>query len=440
MSRNLSRALTAGVSLALVATLAGCGGSGNNGAAAGGDPNVAPETTPATLTLGTWAVIPPETLQRFTAESGIEVQTQMFATAADAQTAIRNSLVAGGAGLPDVIYLELDWLPEMMANPDDWATLPPVPGRWLDWKVEQGSVNGEIKGYGTDIGPMAIAYSSQLMADAGLPSEPEEFVEFVGGENATWDDYLNAGRVFTEATGIPWTNFMPTVATAAINQLPAAFENPETGNPTNLADNTAMHDLFMKMAAGIEDGLAAGIDPWSTDFPAGLQQRAFATVIFPAWFAGRFQESAGSIDDWRIAEVFPEGGGNWGGSFAAVPATGDNIYWATQLADFLTSPESATELFIFGGPFPSQIESLSDPALTSAENPTFGNQRLGAIFANLASRTDTEAVTGFRGENYAGIQGMVLNALTRVQDRVESPQAAWDSLLGEFNSMGFTID
>lgn len=438
--RTFARATVAGVSVALVATLAACGGSAD-GATDAADGATEPGSAPDTLTLGSWAAIPPETLERFTAETGIEVQVQRFGTAGDALSAIRSGLIADGAGLPDVQFLELDWMTELLATPDDWATLPPVEGRWLDWKVEQGSVDGEIKGYGTDIGPMAIAFSSQMMADAGLPSDPDAFVEFVGGVDGTWEDFLEAGRQFTQASGgTAWVNSMTTVAQAAINQLPAAYENPETGNPFEMADNTAVRDIFMMMSEGITDGLSAGIGPWGEEFPAGIQNRSFATLVFPAWFAGRFQESAGDVDDWRIATVFPDGGGNWGGSFAAVPATGDNIYWATQLADFLTSPESALELFIYGGPFPSQVEVFEDEALTSVTNPLLGDQHLGQIFAELAERTDIEAVTGFRGMNFSGIHDMLAQAIGRVQDGAETPEQAWGSLVSQFESMGFTTD
>ena len=69
--------------------------------------------------------------------------------------------------------IEIDWLPELMQYPDKFVDLtdPALDGRWLDWKVAQATTpDGVLLGYGTDIGPEAIAFRGDLFAAAGLPS------------------------------------------------------------------------------------------------------------------------------------------------------------------------------------------------------------------------------------------------------------------------------
>ena len=65
----------------------------------------------------------------------------------------------------------------------------------------------------------------------------------------------------------------------------------------------------------------------------------FAAMLCPAWMHGIIEGNAPDITGWDVANAFPEGGGNWGGSYLVVPANGKNVEAAQQLADWLTAPE-----------------------------------------------------------------------------------------------------
>ncbi|MBO1752115.1 carbohydrate ABC transporter substrate-binding protein [Actinotalea sp. BY-33] len=421
---------------ALVAT-ACSGGSTDGGATDGGGSGDAPDV----LTVAAWMDFPQELLDGFEEEHGITVEIESFPDGASAQTVLRNGLGSGGAGLSDVHLVELDWWTEMMAVPEDWATLPAVEGRWVDWKTEQGSVEGEIKGYGTDIGPLAIAYDSELLAEAGLPSEPEEFAEFIGGDDATWETFVEAGREFTTASDAGWVDSMTTPMQAAINLLPAAFEDPDSGNALPLAENDAIRDTFMEFATAADEGVSAGIAIGHADWGAGFQAQQWATVITPAWMTGIIEENAAGIDGWMIApDAFPEGGGNWGGSFFSVPASGENVEWATTLADYLTSPEAAVAMFLENGQFPSQLDAIEDPVVAESANEFFGGQDVGGIYGQLAAEAGDAAAGGYRGVSFAGIQTLVMDGIRRVEDGSQTPEQAWDSVVAEFDGLGLTTD
>lgn len=422
---------TGGAFVALLATTAlatsACSGGSS---ASGGDAD--------TLTIATWVDIPEELLAQFTEETGIAVEINSFADGASAQTVLRNGLSSNGAGLSDVHLVELDWWTEMMAVPEDWVTLPEVDGRWVDWKVTQGSVGDEIKGYGMDIGPLAIAYDSTLLEAAGLPSDPEGFAEFVGGDDATWESFLAAGREFIGASDAAWIDSTSTAFQAAVNQLPTAFEDPDTGDAVPLTANTDVQDLFEMFGQAGEDGVSAGIGIGHADWGAGFQARRWATVITPAWATGIIAENAAGLEGWRIADVFPDGGGNWGGSFFAVPASGDNTDAAVQLADFLTTPEAAIEMFLLNGQFPSQLEAMQDAAVSETANEFFGDQQVGAIYAGLAEAAGDRAAGGYRGVNFAGIQTLVMDGIRRIETGSEKTPAAWTSTVAEFDALGLT--
>lgn len=391
-----------------------------------------------TLTIATWVDIPEELLTQFTDETGITVEVNSFADGASAQTVLRNGLGSGGAGLSDVHLVELDWWTEMMAVPEDWVTLPAVEDRWVPWKVAQGSVGDEIKGYGMDIGPLAIAYDSTLMEAAGLPADPEGFAEFIGGEAATWESFLDAGREFVATSDAAWIDSTSTAFQAAINQLPAAFEDPDSGDAVALSENTEVRSLFEMFGAAGEEGVSAGVGIGHNDWGAGFQSRGWATVITPAWATGIIAENAAGLEGWRIADVFPDGGGNWGGSFFAVPSAGPRTDAAIELVDFLTTPEAATAMFLLNGQFPSQLEAMQDPTIAETANEFYGGQEVGGIYGELAESAGDRAAGGFRGVNFAGIQTLVMDGLRRVESGSEDTAAAWSSAVAEFEALGLT--
>lgn len=435
---RITRTTSATAVLATTTLLVASCGSGSSGSGSAGDGGTG--DTPEVLTVAAWMDFPQELLDGFEEEHGIKVEVNSFPDGASAQTVLRNGLASGGAGLSDLHLVELDWWTEMMAVPEDWATLPPVEGRWVDWKVAQGSVEDEIKGYGTDIGPLAIAYNAAMLEAAGLPSDPEGFAELVGGEDATWDTFLEAGRQFTAASGAAWVDSMTTPMQAAINLLPAAFENPETGNPVPLGENEAIRDIFMRFATAAEEQVSSGIAIGHADWGAGFQAQQWATVITPAWMTGIIAENAAGIDGWTIADVFPEGGGNWGGSFFSVPAAGENVEWAITLADYLTSPDAAVAMFLENGQFPSQLEAMDDPTVSETENEFYGGQQVGGIYGQLAAEAGDAAAGGYRGVNFAGIQTIVMDGIRRVEDGSQSPDEAWESVVAEFDGLGLTTD
>ncbi len=433
--RISKKAATAAAFASTVAlTLTACGGGSTDG---GTEAREATEDNkPAELTVAAWMDFPQDLLDSFEEEYGIKVVVNSFPDGASAQTVLRNGLAADGAGLSDVHLIELDWWTEMMSIPEDWVELPEIPGRWVDWKVTQGSVDGKITGYGTDIGPLAIAFNQAMTAGVGA-TDPETFGEFIGGDAATWQSFLDAGREYVAANDNYFIDSLTNAFQAAINLLPAAFEDPESGKPYNMADNTEVKDLFMMFADAAEDGISAGIAIGHNDWGAGFQNKQWATVVTPAWMAGIIQENADGIDGWRIASTFPEGGGNWGGSFFSVPATGENTEWAVKLADYLTSSDAAVSWFHTTGQFPSQLEAMSSADISETENEFFGGQRVGQIYGELAAAAGDAAAGGFRGENFAGIQTVVTDGIRLVESGGATAQGAWDSVVKNFEALGF---
>ena len=169
-----------------------------------------------------------------------------------------------------------------------------------------------------------------------------------------------------------------------INQVEAAYEDPESGEII-ATTNPEVKDIYDQVleASATE---SAHLGQWSDDWFAGLSNGAFATMLCPGWMLGVISGNAPDVTGWDIANVFPNGGGNWGGSYLTVPANGANVEEAQKLADWLTAPEQQIKAFTAAGTFPSQNEALSDPTLLDATNEYFNNAPTSARSCPTARR------------------------------------------------------
>jgi cellobiose transport system substrate-binding protein len=423
---------TAGVA-AIALALTACGGSEEPAGEAS-------EDGPITLKVATFNDFgyTEELLAEYTKEHpNVTVEPITAATSDDARNNLTTKLAAGGEGLADIEAIEVDWLPELTQYPDLFTDLadPELDGRWVDWKVQQATTpEGKVIGYGTDIGPEAICYRSDLFEAAGLPTDREEVAELLGGEDATWEDYFAAGREFVKKSDAAWYDSVGGTFQGMVNQLPAAFEDPETGEAKDLADNTEVKDLYDEIVGSVDDGLSAGLVQWEGDWDAGFQNDAFATMICPAWMTGPVEERAGGVEGWDVANVFPGGGGNWGGSFLTVPASGENTEAAKELAAWLTDPAQQTKAFESAGTFPSQIEAQDSEAVQSFTNPFFNDAPVGEIFAARAQSIDSAP---YKGANYFAIRDEVTNALNRVDvTKSQDADEAWDEAVEKASALG----
>ena len=423
-------------SLAAISLLAaGCSSSTtpSDASGAGGD---------ITLTVATFNNFgyTDELLKKYSAVNpNITIKHQKAATAPDARTNLTTRLAAGGEGLADIEAIEIDWMPELSQIPDAFKDLEStdVAGRWLPWKEAQGRTpEGTLIGYGTDIGPQAVCYREDLVKAAGLPSDPAGFAELIGGKDATWESYFAAGHKFAAKSDTAWFDSANATFHSMVGQVEAAYEDPATGKPTNLANNKTVKDMF-KLILSESRELSAGLTQWEGDWDSAFQNDGFATMLCPAWMTGPIEERSGGVAGWNIADVYPGGGGNWGGSFLTVPASGKNTDEAQKLAAWLTAPEQQISAFEASGAFPSQIEAQSSEVLLASTNPFFNDAPTGKIFSSRAVALNNAAPV-FRGPNYFAINTVVEQGITRVDvNKAQDIETSWKDVLTDFSELGF---
>ena len=411
--RTVAAAIAGAATLALVAT--GCTQGG------GTNPD-----EPVTLTLATFNDFgyTDELLAEFTAETGIEVVHNKAATSNDARANFFQKL--GKSGLADVEAVEIDWFAEMMQYSDLLAPVSDdLKGRWLDWKEASATdAGGNLVAYGTDIGPQGICYRSDLFAAAGLPTDRAEVAKLF----PTWDAFFEVGAQYKAATGKPFIDSANSVLQGIMNQIEFTYEDPDGSIiATDNADVKDAYNTVVEKAIPI----AAYSGQWSEDWFASLASGEFATMLCPGWMLGVISGNAPDTTGWDIADAFPGGGGNWGGSYLVVPANGKNVEAASKLAAWLTSPETQLKAFANAGTFPSQVDALASDELASATNEYFNNAPSGEI---LTDRANAITVSPYKGPKYFQFHDALQNAVTRVFDGLEDKDTSWNNWVTEVSA------
>ncbi len=369
------------------------------------------------------------------ANPDIQVEHKKAATSNEARDNM-NTRLAAGSGLADIEAIEVDWLPELMQYPDKFEDLSSdeVKDRWLDWKTEAATVDGKLIGYGTDIGPEAVCYRADLFKKAGLPTDREEVAKLLDGD---WDHYFDVGKQFVaKSGGVAWFDSAGATYQGMINQMEAPLENTD-GTAKPLGDNAEIKSLYDRIIkASVDEKLSAGLAQWSEDWTNGFQNDKFATMLCPGWMLGVIEGNSEGVEGWDVANVFPGGGGNWGGSYLTVPSQGKHVEAAKKVAAWLTAPEQQAKAFAAKGTFPSQVKALEDPAVTDAKDPFFNDAPVGKI---MADRAQAVTVTPYKGPNFFAITTVVTDALTRVDvDKTDDAQSSWDKALEAYGALGLS--
>ena len=337
----------------------------------------------------------------------------------------------GPGGLADVEAIEVDWLPEAMQYSDLLADLTSadVDGRWLQWKTDAATdKDGRLIGYGTDIGPEAICYNVDAIEAAGMDASREAMTAAIDGD---WDNFFALGKQYSDATGKGFYEENAAVLQAMIGQLEAPYEDPATDEIIALT-NPEVKEIYDTLTAASDAGISAGLQQWGDDWAAGMANGDFAAMPCPSWMLGVISGNAPE-GNWDIADAFPNGGGNWGGSYLTVPANGKNVEAATALAAWLTAPEQQAKAFANVGAFPSQPEASESDAVQAATNEFFNDAPIGQIFTTRAAAV---TVAPYKGPHYFQVNDAMVNALRRVDEGTMSAADSWAQFEADVQAIG----
>ncbi|GAA5141721.1 extracellular solute-binding protein [Nocardioides marinquilinus] len=409
--------------LVLASTLAACG-SGGDPAESAEQEDLAEGESITITTFGEFGYDP--LIEQWNAEHpDIQVEQTKVSLWDDWKNELNTNLQAN-AGLPDVVAIEGDFMPALVAAPDRWVDLsdPDVEGRWLDFKEQAATTpDGQLLGYATDAGPEAICYRADLLEEAGLPSDREE----VAARMTTWEDFYALGEEFTAKSDAAWYDSSGSIAQAMLNQVAFPFEK-EDG--TVDVENPELQEVWQTVTGNAE-GLSTRNKQWNDDWTASFKNDGFATIPCPGWMRSNIRDNQGKLAGgvvWDIADAFPGGGGNWGGSFLAVPKTSTHQAEAQEFIEWITAPEQQLQVFASQGNFPSQVAALDSPDLLSASDEYFNDAPVGEIYSNRAEAIDVQP---YQGPLYSDILGKFQAAVDRVDEGSATPEESWTTFVSD---------
>ncbi|MFI9641732.1 ABC transporter substrate-binding protein [Micromonospora sp. NPDC051925] len=403
---------------ALLATTA-CGG----GEAADGGP--------VTLTVDVFGQFGYEKLYREYEAShpGIKIVERGTGGNLDEYSPKLTQWLAAGKGAGDVVAIEEGLLVEYKANPQNFVNLldhgaADLKGNFLEWKWNGGlTADGkQLIGLGTDVGGMAICYRKDLFAAAGLPVDRDAVSKLW----PTWQDYVRVGEQFkAKNTGAAFldaaTNTFNTILLQTAGNT-TGYSYYDTGDKLVVDSNPAVRQAYDTTIDIIDSGLSGRYGAWSEEWVSAFKQAKFATIACPAWMTGVIEGNAGpdAKGKWDIAQV-PGSGGNWGGSYLAVPKQSRHQAEAIELAKFLTSAKGQIGAFQEKGPLPSSPQALDDPAIVNSTNAYFSDAPVGKIFA--AGAKSLEPV--YMGPKNQAVRTEVENAVRTVELGQRNPEQGW---------------
>ncbi len=357
---------------------------------------------------------------------GITIETRIAEYNAH-HDAITTALAAGSGGA-DIVAIEVGAMAQFLGQAEGFANLldfgaGDLEGTYLDWKWEQALTpdGSRLIGLPTDVGGLAMAYRTDLFEEAGLPTDRAE----VSALWPTWDDFLQVGRDYVETTGRAFTDESSQLFAAVLNQADEKFY---TDDGALVHETSAgVSEAWRVATAASTDGITLNVEPFAEGWNAAMSNGDFATLTAPAWMMGYIQGQAPDTEGlWDIADV-PGDGGNWGGSHLAIPASSEHQQEAYDFIEWLLSPENQLAVFENTGNFPSVPALYEDPAITEFTNPFFNDAPVGEIYSTSAA----ELAPSYEGPEHATIRLIFENALDRIDDGAEDPEAAWQSALAE---------
>lgn len=338
--------------------------------------------------------------------------------------------LATGSGAGDIEGVDTGFIAQMREAGKQFTDLGTErESQYLPWKWQASLTrDGRQIGLGTDVGGLAICYRRDLFEQAGLPAERDQVsASWASG----WDKYIEVGKRYT-AKAPPGTAFFDgggALYNAIIGQAPVGYYNPD--NTVAVATNPEVRAAWDLVTQAIQANLSAKLVASSPEWNNGFAKGQFATIACPAWMMTKIKDQAKAYaGKWDVAAV-PAGGGNWGGSYLTVPAQGEHVTEAKQLAEWLTAPEQQARIFTTQGLLPSLPALYDKPEIAQYKDPFFNDAPVGTIFTTAAKELKPQ----YQGPRTGDIQTTIRDGLIRVEQGKQTPEQSWQQTVSDVDRL-----
>jgi cellobiose transport system substrate-binding protein len=321
-----------------------------------------------------------------------------------------------GSVTGDIVGVEEQGVVQLFSNGDHWTDLAEYGGEeraadYVEWKWDLGHTpDGELVGFGTDVGGMGMCYRKDLFEQAGLPTERAELAALW----SDWDGFQNVAQTFVDSdVDAAFLDGATQLQNMLLGQLAGTGDGEmyvdADGNLT--LESAAAQESVGTILALNEIGAIGNFVSWSEEWIAAQAEGGFAVMPCPGWMTGVIAGNAGeeNAGKWDMAAA-PGVGGNWGGSWLAVPEGVPHPEEAAELAAWLSAPEQQVKVFEAVGNFPSSPAAQADPAVADSANEYFSGAPTGQIL--------TASVQGFPPLDYSYYHPPVKAAVENVLNGV----------------------
>ncbi|PSL37992.1 carbohydrate ABC transporter substrate-binding protein (CUT1 family) [Labedella gwakjiensis] len=400
-SRWTAVAVTAVAALAL----SGCSGS------AGGDAS-------GKVTVWTWPGGLSETVTAAASDEFPDDDIE-FTTVGDDFKQKLVTVFTGKSGIPSITGVKGEDMPYFLQEDSLFTDLNTLGiddllDDFPEWKLaEATTADGKLIGLPTDIGPTALFYRTDILEEAGLPTDPAE----VAAATSTWEDYFTFGETLKAETGSYLEVSLGDIFSKVMGQAETKFVG-EDGE--FLGDSDTVRDAWDLTIDAWDRGIVAGIQDGSPDWASAVNDGTLPTLLGAAWYQGDIKSNAPDTSGkWNVTSM-PGGPANVGGSFLTIPSSTQNADEAIDIIKFLLSPENQATTYTEIGNFPSSTAALDEPALQTGDD-FFGGQVTTDVFKAASEDMPTTYTSPLDNE----VSAAFYTELTNIESLDKDPEQAW---------------
>ncbi|MCX5063857.1 MULTISPECIES: ABC transporter substrate-binding protein [unclassified Streptomyces] len=335
-----------------------------------------------------------------------------------------NTHLAGGGGLADIQGIEVGRTASVTQQMSDkFVDLNSLGAKDLKGDYSKAkwaaatTADGRTLGLGTDVGPEAICYRSDLFKKAGLPTGRTELAKMW----ASWDGYLKLGEQYKAKAGAKshWIDSIGSLYSLMIGQQKERYY--DASGKLVYDKNAAVKSAWDTSVKAAKDGLSAKLTQWSPSWNQAFSSGSFATIGCPAWMLGYIKGQAGTAGKgtWDVAPLPGGVSGNWGGSYLSIPKTSPHAKEAYAFIKWLTAAPQQEKLFKKQGSFPSNLGAIA--GVQGVKDPYFSNAPIGELFGTAAQTSPVQVL----GVHDRDVDQQITNALGEVEQKGTSSATAW---------------
>ncbi len=306
---------------------------------------------------------------------------------ADHHNALVTAL-ATGAGLPDVVGVEVNFLGKFVESGGlEDLSKPPYSALQHKDKIvrytfaQATSKAGGLVAMPADLGPGSLFFRNDILAKAGV-SEKDL--------TQNWESYIAAGKTIKAKTGAFLVPNATTLSDVYIRSSIKDGDGIYFDKNDKVLVNTPRFERAFELAKSVRSqGLDAKIAPWTSEWNEGFKRSSFATEMSGAWLAGHLGSyiAPETKGQWRVANLPSGVFASWGGSFYAIPKkiSDEKKKLAWDFINFMTTNKEM-QLIAFKqlDAFPALIEAAKDSFI---DQPIeyLGGQKARQIWRTAAS-------------------------------------------------------